>query len=34
MEQLTEYIAIGIASIILAALLIYGIIIYMMHIRR
>lgn len=34
MEQLTEYIAIGIGSIILTALLIYGIIIYMMHIRR
>ena len=34
MEQLAEYIAIGIASIILAVLLIYGIVIYMMHIRR
>ena len=34
MEQLTEYIAIGIATIILAALLIYGIIIYMTYIRK
>ena len=33
LAQLTEYIAIGIASIILAALMIGGIVIYMKHLR-
>lgn len=33
LEQLAEYIAIGMASIILAALLIGGIVIYMKHLR-
>lgn len=33
MEQLVEYIAIGIASLVLAALIIYGIILYMLHLR-
>ena len=34
MEQLIEYIAAGIATIILAALMIYGIFIYMAYIRK
>jgi hypothetical protein len=33
LARLTEYIAIGIASLVLAALLIYGIILYMLHLR-
>lgn len=33
LEQLVEYIAIGIASLVLAALIIYGIILYMLHLR-
>lgn len=33
LEELTEYIAVGMASIILAALLVYGLIIYIKHIR-
>ena len=33
LEQMVEYIAIGIASIILAALMIGGIVIYMKHLR-
>ena len=33
LAQLTEYIAIGMASVVLAALLIYGIILYMLHLR-
>ena len=33
LAQLTEYIAIGMATVVLAALLIYGIILYMLHIR-
>ena len=33
LARLTEYIAIGIASVVLAALLIYGIILYMLHLR-
>lgn len=32
-EQLTEYIAVGIASVILAALMIYGLVIYIKYIR-
>ena len=34
MERLIEYIAVGIATAILAALMIYGIFIYMVHIRK
>jgi hypothetical protein len=34
MERLIEYGTLGLASVILAALLIYGIIIYMMYIRK
>jgi hypothetical protein len=34
MERLIEYCAIGIATVILAALLIYGIILYMMYIKK
>ena len=34
MERLIEYFAIGISTVILAALLIYGIIIYMMYIKK
>jgi hypothetical protein len=34
MEQLIEYIAVGIATVILAALMIYGIFIYMVHIKK
>ena len=33
LAQLVEYIAIGMASLVLAALLIYGIILYMLHLR-
>lgn len=33
LAQLVEYIALGIASLVLAALLIYGIILYMLHLR-
>jgi hypothetical protein len=33
-EDMIEYIAIGMASIVLAGLLIYGIVLYMMHVRR
>jgi hypothetical protein len=34
MERLIEYLTLGLASVILAALLIYGIVIYMMYIRK
>ena len=34
MERLIEYIAVGIATAILAALMIYGIFIYMVHIKK
>jgi hypothetical protein len=34
MEQLIEYVVLGIASLILTALMIYGIIIYMMYIKK
>ena len=34
MERLIEYIAVGIATVILAALMIYGIFIYMAYIRK
>ena len=34
MERLIEYFAIGISTLILAALMIYGIIIYMMYIKK
>jgi hypothetical protein len=33
LAQLTEYIAIGIAAVVLAALITYGIILYMLHLR-
>jgi hypothetical protein len=33
LAQLTEYIALGMASVVLAALLIYGIVLYMLHLR-
>jgi hypothetical protein len=33
LAQLIEYIAIGMASVVLAALLIYGIVLYMKHLR-
>jgi len=33
MERLAEYIAIGIATVILAGLIIYGIVLYMLHLR-
>jgi hypothetical protein len=33
-EQLIEYIAVGIATLILAALMIYGIFIYMAYIKK
>jgi hypothetical protein len=33
LAQLIEYIALGMASVVLAALLIYGIILYMLHLR-
>ena len=34
MERLIEYIAVGIATVILAALMIYGIFVYMAYIRK
>lgn len=34
MEELVEYIAIGIATLILTGLMIYGIVIYMLYIRK
>lgn len=34
MEQLIEYLVLGVASFILTALMIYGIIIYMMYIKK
>jgi lipase chaperone LimK len=33
LAQLTEYIALGMASVVLAGLLIYGIVLYMLHLR-
>jgi hypothetical protein len=33
MERLAEYIAVGIATVILAGLIIYGIVLYMLHLR-
>jgi hypothetical protein len=33
LERLAEYIAIGVAAMVLAALLIYGIVLYMLHLR-
>jgi hypothetical protein len=33
LAQLIEYIALGMASVVLAALLIYGIVLYMLHLR-
>ena len=33
LAQFTEYIAIGMASVVLAGLIIYGIILYMLHLR-
>lgn len=33
LAALTEYIAIGVAALVLAALLIYGIVLYMLHLR-
>jgi hypothetical protein len=33
LAELTEYIVIGMASVILAALIIYGIVLYMLHLR-
>jgi multidrug efflux pump subunit AcrA (membrane-fusion protein) len=33
LAQLIEYIAIGMASVVLAALIIYGIVLYMLHLR-
>jgi hypothetical protein len=33
MEQLVEYIAVGIATVILAGLIVYGIVLYMLHLR-
>jgi hypothetical protein len=33
LAQLTEYIAVGMASVVLAALIIYGIVLYMLHLR-
>ena len=33
LAQLIEYLAIGMASLVLAALLIYGIVLYMLHLR-
>jgi hypothetical protein len=33
LAQLIEYIAIGIASVVLAGLIIYGIVLYMLHLR-
>jgi len=34
MEELVEYIAVGIAALILTGLMIYGIVIYMLYIRK
>lgn len=34
MEDMVEYIVVGIASLVLAALMVYGIILYMLYIRR
>jgi sulfite exporter TauE/SafE len=34
MENLAEYIAIGLATVVLACLMVYGIYIYMVYIRR
>ena len=34
MEQLIEYLVLGLASIILSALIVYGVYIYMMYIRK
>jgi len=34
MEQLVEYAVIGVATVVLAALMVYGIFIYMMYIRK
>jgi hypothetical protein len=33
LAQLTEYIALGMASVVLAALIVYGIVLYMRHLR-
>ena len=33
LAQLTEYIVLGMASVVLAALIIYGIVLYMLHLR-
>jgi hypothetical protein len=33
LAELTEYIVIGMASVVLAALIIYGIVLYMLHLR-
>jgi hypothetical protein len=33
LAQLTEYIALGMASVVLAGLIIYGIVLYMLHLR-
>jgi cell division septal protein FtsQ len=33
LAQLVEYIALGVASVVLAGLLIYGIVLYMLHLR-
>ncbi len=33
LERLAEYLAIGMAALVLAALLIYGIVLYMLHLR-
>jgi hypothetical protein len=33
LARLTEYIALGVASVVLAGLLIYGIVLYMLHLR-
>jgi hypothetical protein len=33
LARLAEYVALGVASVVLAALLIYGIILYMLHLR-
>jgi len=33
MERLVEYIAVGVATVILAGLIIYGIVLYMLHLR-
>ncbi len=33
-EELAEYIAVGIATLVLAGLMVYGIVIYMLYIRK